>query len=210
MIQVKNLSKSYGNIKVLDNISITFESGKIYGLVGRNGSGKTMLLKSILGFVIPDEGYVEIDGKRIGRDIEVPDHIGAIIENPGFLMECSAFENLKYLAMIRRKIDDGQIRDIIRKVGLNPDDKKKVKGFSLGMKQRLGLAQALMEEPDILLLDEPMNGLDDMGVEDIREILLDYRNENHIIIMASHSKEDIALLCDEVYRMSLGKLQIQN
>lgn len=206
VIELHNLSKSYGNVKVLDDVNISFQTGKIYGLVGRNGSGKTMLLKCILGFVFPDTGDVTIKGKRIGIDIDIPDRVGAIIENPGFLLDSNAFQNLKYLAMIQKIIDDDQIRNILRRVGLDPDDKKKVKAFSLGMRQRLGLAQALMEEPDILLLDEPMNGLDDQGVLDMRNILLEYCNEDRVIIMASHSKEDIDLLCDEVYRMRAGKL----
>ncbi len=206
MIEINGLTKKYGKNTVLDDINISFSYGKIYGLVGRNGSGKTMLLKSILGFTIPDEGTVTIDGKVIGKDIDIPESIGAIIENPGFLLDRSAFQNLKYLAMISGGVQDEEIRDVIRLVGLDPDDKKKVKGFSMGMRQRLGLAQAMMENPQILLLDEPMNGLDDSGVDDMRRILLEYINPERVIIMASHSREDIEVLCDEVYRMTQGKM----
>lgn len=208
MIEIRGLTKSYGKNMVLDHVHITFQNGKIYGLVGRNGSGKTMLLRSILGFVQPDEGTVAIDGKVLGKDIDIPENVGAIIENPGFLLDNTAFQNLKYLAMIRNKIRDDEIRQAIRQVGLNPDDRKKVRGFSMGMRQRLGLAQALMEKPDILLLDEPMNGLDDQGVEDMRRILLEYKAPERVIIVASHSKEDIAILCDEVLRMSQGKISV--
>lgn len=206
MIEIKDLTKIYGETVVLDHVNVVFEKGKIYGLVGRNGSGKTMLMKCIMGFVRPEKGTVTIEGKIVGRDVDIPGSIGAIIENPGFLLDCSAFQNLKYLAMIRNAITDSEIREAICQVGLDADDKKKVKKFSMGMRQRLGLAQALMEKPCILLLDEPMNGLDDQGVEDMRRIILEYRRPDRVIIMASHSKEDIALLCDEVYRMSQGKL----
>ena len=164
-------------------------------------------MKSILGFVYPDEGEVLVDGKKTGKDKDVPGNVGAIIETPGFLLDSTAYQNLKYLAMIQNKVTDDQIRKVLDQVGLNADDKKKVRAFSLGMRQRLGLAQALMETPSILLLDEPMNGLDDQGVEDMRRILLEYKTSDRIIIVASHSKEDIELLCDEVYRMSRGKIE---
>lgn len=207
MIEIRELTKAYNKTVVLDHVSVTFETGKIYGLIGRNGSGKTMLMKSILGFVYPDEGEVLVDGKKIGKDKDVPENVGAIIETPGFLLDSTAYQNLKYLAMIQNKVTDDQIRKVLDRVGLNADDKKKVRVFSLGMRQRLGLAQALMETPSILLLDEPMNGLDDQGVEDMRRILLEYKAPDRIIIVASHSKEDIELLCDEVYRMSRGKIE---
>ena len=207
MIEIRELTKAYNKTVVLDHVSVTFETGKIYGLIGRNGSGKTMLMKSILGFVYPDEGEVLVDGKKTGKDKDVPGNVGAIIETPGFLLDSTAYQNLKYLAMIQNKVTDDQIRKVLDQVGLNADDKKKVRAFSLGMRQRLGLAQALMETPSILLLDEPMNGLDDQGVEDMRRILLEYKTSDRIIIVASHSKEDIELLCDEVYRMSRGKIE---
>lgn len=204
MIEIDQLTKKFGETTVLNEISMTLEPGKIYGLVGRNGSGKTMLMKHILGFVRPTSGTVRIDGKEIGRDIDIPDHIGAIIENPGFLPEYSAFYNLKLLAAIRGRISDRKIRDTIRLTGLDPDSKKHVGKFSLGMRQRLGLAQALMEDPDILLLDEPLSGLDNSGVEEMHRLLLKQRDEGRLLVIASHSREDIDVLCDEVFRFDRG------
>ena len=172
MIEIKDLTKSFDGVEVLSHISMTLESGKIYGLVGRNGSGKTMLMKHILGFVSPTSGTITIDGKVLGKDIDAPDNIGAIIENPGFLPGYSGFRNLKMLASIRHKISDEDIKNAIRLVGLDPESKKHVGKYSLGMRQRLGLAQALMEHPDILLLDEPLSGLDNDGVQEMYQILL--------------------------------------
>lgn len=147
-----------------------------------------------------------IDGKEIGKDIDMPQNVGAIIENPGFLPEYSGFKNLKFLAMIRGKISDKEIKDAIRLVGLDPDSKKHVGKYSLGMRQRLGLAQALMEHPDILLLDEPLSGLDNDGVEEMHRLLLAQKEQGRLIVLASHSKEDIAVLCDEVFRFDKGKM----
>ena len=166
MLEIENLTKTFGTQTVISDISMTLVSGKIYGLVGRNGSGKTMLMKMILGFVSPSSGSIKIEGKVLGKDISMPDRIGAIIENPGFLPEYSGFKNLKFLAMIHHKISNEEIRDAMRIVGLDPDSKKHVGKYSLGMRQRLGIAQAIMEDPDILLLDEPLNGLDNEGVEE--------------------------------------------
>lgn len=206
MIQIEQLTKKFGEATVLDNISMKLEPGQIYGLVGRNGSGKTMLMKHILGFVRPTSGRIVIDGKEIGRDIDMPQNVGAIIENPGFLPEYSAYKNLKFLAMIRGTIGDEEIRDAIRQVGLDPYSKKHVGKFSLGMRQRLGLAQALMENPDILLLDEPLSGLDNDGVEEMHRILLEQKEKGKLLVIASHSKEDIAVLCDEVFRFDKGRI----
>lgn len=206
MIEIKNLTKKFGKATVLDDISMSFEAGHIYGLVGRNGSGKTMLMKHILGFVYPTSGKVLVDGKEVGKDIDMPDNVGAIIENPGFLPEYSGFKNLKFLAMVRRKITDPQIKDAIRMVGLDPDSKKHVGKYSLGMRQRLGIAQALMEDPDILLLDEPLSGLDNDGVEEMHQLLLRLKERGMLIVLASHSKEDIEVLCDEVFRFDKGKM----
>ena len=206
MIEINQLTKKFGDATVLDSISMKLEPGKIYGLVGRNGSGKTMLLKHILGFVKPTSGSVHIDGKQIGKDIDMPENVGAIIENPGFLPEYSGFKNLKFLAMIRGKIGDQEIKDAIRLVGLDPESKKHVGKYSLGMRQRLGLAQALMEHPDILLLDEPLSGLDNDGVEEMHQILLKQKEQGRLLVVASHSKEDIAVLCDEVFKFDKGKI----
>ncbi len=206
MIQIENLCKKFGEAEVLHDISMTLEPGKVYGLVGRNGSGKTMLLKHILGFVHATSGKIMIDGKEIGKDIDMPQNVGAIIENPGFLPEYSGFKNLKFLAMIRGKISDQQIKDTIRLVGLDPDSKKHVGKYSLGMRQRLGLAQALMENPDILLLDEPLSGLDNDGVEEMHQLLLKQKELGKLLVVASHSKEDIEVLCDEIFRFDKGKM----
>ncbi|MEG0309054.1 MAG: ATP-binding cassette domain-containing protein [Clostridium sp.] len=210
MIEVNSLSKSFKDIEVLNDISINFEKGKIYGIVGRNGSGKSMLLKCLCGFVIPTGGFIKINNKTIGKDIDVPESVGIIIENPGFLPNYSAFKNLKILAMIKNKIGKDQIINTIDRVGLDPNSKKWVGKFSLGMKQRLGIAQAIMENPEMLILDEPMNGLDNDGVEDIRKLLLSLKEEGKLIIIASHNKEDINTLCDEVFSMDKGILSKVN
>ena len=190
-IEIKNLTKRYGEAEVLSNINMKLESGKIYGLVGRNGSGKTMLMKHILGFVKATQGTIFINGKAVGENDDMQENIGAIIENPGFLPEYSGFTNLKLLAMIQGKIKDEQIKDAIRLVGLDPESKKAVGKYSLGMRQRLGLAQALMENPDILLLDEPLSGLDNDGVQEMWKLFLKQKEDGKLIVLASHSKEDI-------------------
>ena len=175
-------------------------------LVGRNGSGKTVLMKMILGFIKPTSGTIKVNGKQVGKEIDIPDDIGAIIETPGFLPEYSAFQNLKLMAMIRGKITSERIRETIKLVGLDPDSKKHVGKYSLGMRQRLGIAQAIMEDPQILLLDEPLNGLDNEGVEEMRNVLLKQKEQGKLIIIASHSKEDIDILCDEIFRFDHGKI----
>lgn len=206
MIVINNLTKKYGDSIALDNIDLRMESGRIYGLIGRNGSGKTMLLRHIAGLTYPTDGYVEIDGKKIGSDIEAPDNIGAVIENPGFLLQFTGFRNLKLLALLRNKISEKEIKDAMKTVGLDPENPKKLSAYSLGMKQRLGLAQAIMEKPDILLLDEPMNGLDNEGVEQIRKVLIQQKAEGKTIILASHSREDIEILCDETILLDKGRI----
>ncbi len=167
-IIVEEISKSYKGINVLNHVSVSFEKGKIHGIIGRNGSGKTVLIKIICGLVRPDEGRVQVNGKVIGKDVDFPENIGVIIEAPGFLPSLSAYKNLDYLASLRGVIGKEQIRNAISMVGLDPDEKKHVGKYSLGMKQRLGLAQAIMENPEILILDEPMNALDKNGVTEIR------------------------------------------
>ena len=207
IIEVQDVTKSFKGATVLRQINISFEKGKIHGIIGRNGSGKTVLIKTICGLIHPDQGKVIVDGKVIGKDVDFPESIGAIIEAPGFLPSVSAFRNLSYLASLRGRIGRDEIRAAISFVGLDPDDKKAVGKYSLGMKQRLGLAQAIMEDPPILILDEAMNGLDKNGVAEIRELLLKMKNENRLIILASHNREDIEILCDEVYEMEDGILR---
>lgn len=206
-IQVKDLSLKIGSDVILEQINAEFESGKIYGLVGRNGSGKTMLMKCICGYIKPTEGEIWIDGKRLGKDMDFPEDLGTIIEVPGFIPYYSGMKNLKLLAGLRGRIGKRQIREAIEKVGLNPDLKKAVSKYSLGMRQRLGIAQAVMEDPAILVLDEPMNGLDVDGVEDIRRLLETWRQPGKLVILASHMEEDIRRLCDVVYRMEKGRLK---
>ena len=206
-IEVENLTKKFREAVVLDNVNATFETGKVHGLIGRNGSGKTMLMKCICGIVPYTSGDIRVNGKVIGRDIDIPENVGVIIETPGFLPNYSALENLRFLAKINNQITKEDIRRAISSVGLNPDDKKHVGKYSLGMRQRLGLAQAIMESPDILILDEPMNGLDKDGVADMRKYLLDLKGQGKTILIASHSAEDIDVLCDTVYEMDKGKLE---
>lgn len=206
MIEIKNLVKKFGDITVLDNINIKFEKGKIHGLVGRNGSGKTMLMKCICGFVPYTSGEIHVDGKIIGKEIDIPESCGIIIEIPGFLPEYSGYKNLKFLADIKGIAKKEDIINAIKIVGLDPDNKKHVGKYSLGMRQRLGLAQAIMEDPQLLILDEPMNGLDKNGVLDMRKCLLELKNKGKTMIIASHSAEDIEILCDTVCEMEKGVL----
>ncbi|MDD3230762.1 MAG: ATP-binding cassette domain-containing protein [Oscillospiraceae bacterium] len=209
-IQVNHVNKQFKEIKVLKDINVSFEKGKIHGLIGRNGSGKTVLMKCICGFMEPTSGSITVDGKQVGKDVDIPQNLGAIIEAPGFLPGYSGFRNLKFLADIQKKADSAQIEEMMERVGLDPKSKKHVSKYSLGMRQRLGIAQAIMEDPDILILDEPMNGLDNHGVEDIRKLLFDLKEEGKTILIASHSAEDIAVLCDTVHEMDAGVLsQVQ-
>jgi len=205
-IVLKNVNKSFRDNAVLTNVNANWEGGKIYGLVGRNGSGKTVLMKLICGFMPADSGEIIINGKPIPRSTAIPQGIGAIIEAPGFLPHCSGFKNLSFLASIQRKVGKQDIFRAMEMVGLDPRMRKRVGAYSLGMRQRLGLAQALMEDPPILILDEPMNGLDDSGIQMVREILMAEREKGKLIIMASHMKEDVDYLCDEVYRVHAGAL----
>ncbi len=206
MISIENLTKKFGDVTVLENINLSFRRGKIYGIVGRNGSGKTVLFKLMIGYLKPTSGRVIVCGEEIGKDRDFADNIGIIIETPGFLNSYTGYKNLEYLANIRHVIGRQEIRESMKMAGLDPDSNKKVGKYSLGMKQRLGIAQAIMENPGILILDEPMNGLDHQGAADVRKILMRLRDEGKTIILASHNKEDIEILCDEVYEMDQGRL----
>ena len=207
MIELTKVTKAFKNEEVLKETTIEFEKGKITGIVGRNGSGKTVLMKIICGLLKPTTGTVVVNGQRIGKDVDFPGDIGIIIETPIFVPYQSAMTNLKNLAAIRGKIKDDRIREVIRMVGLNPDDKKRVGKFYLGMRQRLGIAQAIMEDPSLLVLDEPMNGLDKDGVEDMRQLFKQLKEEGKTILLCSHNAEDIAVLCDEVYEMEKGEIK---
>ncbi|MCH5209189.1 MAG: ATP-binding cassette domain-containing protein, partial [Oscillospiraceae bacterium] len=198
VIEVKDVDLTLKKNKILKNVSAHFERGKIHGLIGRNGSGKTMLMKCVCGFVKPTGGVIRVDGKQIGKDCDFPENVGIIIETPGFIPYYSGLKNLKLLAGLRGKITVDEIKSTMRKVGLDPDLKRHVGKYSLGMRQRLGLAQAIMEDPNLLILDEPMNGLDKDGVKDMRQYLLDLKAQGKTILIASHSAEDIDVLCDTV------------
>ena len=207
VIKVDELSMCFGEEQVLKTVSCKFQEGLIYGIVGNNGSGKTVLMKCICGFLIPTSGYVEVDYKRIGKDIDFPENIGIIIETPGFLPNLTGVKNLEILASLQGKIGKETLRDTIRKVGLDPDLNKPVAKYSLGMRQRLGIAQAIMEDPAILILDEPFNGLDKRGVAQIHALILRLKARNKTILLSSHSQHDIDVLCDVVYEMDAGEMR---
>lgn len=204
IIDVKNVSLTIGKTQILKSINVSFEQGKIHGLIGRNGSGKTMLMKCICGFIKPTSGEIFVDGKRVGKDVDFPQNMGIIIETPGFIPYYSGYKNLKLLAGLNNKIGKVQVRESMRQVGLEPDLRRHVRKYSLGMRQRLGLAQAIMENPDLLILDEPFNGLDKDGVKEMREYLLSYKEQGKTILICSHSAEDISVLCETVHEMDKG------
>ena len=204
MVEVQNVTKSFKKKVVLEDVSAYFGEGMIHGIIGRNGSGKTVLLKCICGFLSVDRGGITVDGRKVRHS--TPQDIGIILETPGFIQNKSGYHNLKMLASIRGKIGKTELRDVMEKVGLDADEKKAVRKYSLGMRQRLAIAQAIMESPKLLLLDEPMNGLDKTGVQEIRKILLELKEEGITIIMASHYVEDIDVLCDTVWEMEQGSI----
>lgn len=206
MVDVKNVSLMIGKNEILKSVTVSFEKGKIHGLIGRNGSGKTMLMKCICGFIKPTQGLIIVNGKRVGTDCDFPDSIGIIIETPGFIPYYSGYKNLKLLADLKKKITGEQVKAAMRHVGLDPEMKRHVRKYSLGMRQRLGLAQAIMENSDMFILDEPMNGLDKDGVADMRKYLLELKEQGKTILIASHSTEDIEVLCDTVCEMDKGVL----
>ncbi len=205
-IELKSVQKIIENETVLNNISIKIESGKIYGFVGKNGSGKTMLFRLMAGLIKANEGQLLIDGKEVKFNEEYPLSIGLMIENSGLYKEFTGKENLKLLASIRNKIGNVEIEEAIKKVGLEPNDKRIVKKYSLGMRQRLVFAQAIMEKPDVLLLDEPTNALDKNGVDVIRQLILEEKNRGAIVCLASHNEGDIGMLCDEIYNIERGEI----
>ena len=204
MIEIKEVTKSFREVRALDRISMQMEKGKIYGLVGRNGSGKTVLLKCICGFMQPDTGEIRVRG-QVHRN-SYPEKIGIILEEPGFIDSASGQKNLEILSAMGVGLTKEQIREVLVTVGLDPDSKKKVKHYSLGMRHRLGIAQAIMEKPDILLLDEPMNGLDIEGVTEMRRLFLKLKEEGTTIVLASHYREDIEALCDETWTLDRGTI----
>lgn len=201
IIILEKATKIFKAEVVFENISVAFEKGKVYGIIGRNGSGKSVFFKCICGLMPLTAGLVRVNGKIVGKYMEIPSDIGIIIERPGFMQHYSGFKNLKMLAKIHGKATDSTICATMRKVGLDPDNKKWVEKYSLGMLQRLGIAQAILESPELLILDEPMNGLDESGVAEIREIFQSLKAQGVTILMTSHNADDISSLCDETYIM---------
>ena len=208
MIDVNGVSLTIGTSRILRDVSLTAGPGEIVGLIGRNGSGKTMLLRCIAGLVRPTAGTVTADGIVVGRDRDFLPSSGIIIETPGFMSYYSGMRNLMLLAGIRGKAGREEVREAVRLAGLDPDDRRPVRKYSLGMRQRLGIAQAVMEAPEYLLLDEPMNGLDGEGLADMRELFISLKNKGKTLIIASHSREDIEILCDRVYEMDKGRIAL--
>ncbi len=206
MIEIKNLTKTIKHSTVLSDINLILPNATIVGLQGINGSGKTMLIRSIAGLIQPTQGAVIVDGKTLRKDIAFPPSIGALIENPAFLDTYSGFDNLKMLASFKKKLNDNDIRDALSLVGLNPHDKRKYKKYSLGMKQRLGIAAAVMEQPDIVLLDEPTNALDEQGVETLKNIILTQKKRGATVVVASHDRQFLESIADIIHRFKDGKL----
>lgn len=205
-IVIRDCTKKLNDVRVLDTVNAEFTSGVAYGIVGKNGSGKSMLFKAICGFVRLDSGMIFVNEQVVGKDIDFPQDIGFVIESPGFIEETSGLQNLRILASIRERITDDQVCASMNLVGLDPDDRKAVKKYSTGMRQRLAIAQALMEDPPILILDEPFNGIDKKGVTKIQEILLDQKQKGKMLLLSSHLPDDIALICDRVFEMEEGRL----
>lgn len=205
-IEIKNVTKIIKHNTVIDNVSLTVNSGKITGLKGVNGSGKTMLMRLVSGLILPTSGEILINGEMLGKDITFPRSIGTLIENPAFLDNYSGFQNLKLLASIQGKISDEEIREAIIAVELNPDDKKKFRKYSLGMKQRLGIAAAVMEHPDIIILDEPTNALDSDGVQMVKRILQTEKERGALILISCHDLDVLKELSDVIYLMNVGRL----
>lgn len=206
IIEIKHLTKIIKGQVILNDINLMLEAGKIHGFIGRNGSGKTMLFKAICGFIKPTMGWINVEGNQIGSDIDFPQNTGIMIENPSFILEYSAFKNLKLLSEINNIIKDQDICNILVRVGLDPQTHQKIRTFSLGMKQRLAFAQAIMEYPDILILDEPMNSLDKDGILTARNIIKEMREKGTTVLICSHINDDIYDLCDQIYVLEQGKI----
>ena len=206
IIELENVSKSFSRHRVLDGVSLTVEAGTTIGIVGSNGSGKSVLFQIICGFYTPDSGSVRVRGETLGKGRDFPENIGVLINAPGFIGPDTGIQNLRYLAAIRGVIGDREIRDAMRKVGLDPEDRTKVEHYSLGMKQKLALAQAIMEGQDILILDEPFNALDYKTYNDVKEIIRILQAEGKTILLTSHNYEDLESLCQKIYVMADGRL----
>lgn len=210
IIKLSNISKYYSKKVILDNISLNLKEGFVYGFTGNNGSGKSLLFKIICGFSKPTKGKIEVNSKTIGDDINFIENSGVLIENPDFIPSLSGFENLEMLAQINKTINDEDIFTALKQLGLDPQNKLKVSKYSLGMKQRLRIAQAIMEKPSILILDEPMNGLDKHGVELVFDLIKKEKEKGTTILLTSHIRDDINILCDEIFNLDEGKLTHKN
>lgn len=208
VIEVNNASKAFSGRTILNNVQLNVDKGKTVGIVGGNGSGKSVLFKTICGFIRPDNGQVKIRGKVLGEGVDFPENVGVFINSPGYIEIYSGFKNLQYLAAINGNISDEKIKETMNSVGLNPDNKTKVKDYSLGMKQKLGIAQAIMEDQDILILDEPFNALDYKTYNDMKDIIKSLQANDRTILLTSHHFEDIEELCDEVYLIIDGELKV--
>ncbi len=206
-IEIRDVTKTIKSALILDRVTLTLESGRIYGLQGPNGSGKTMLMRLVAGLIRPTKGEVLIDGRRLGRDMDFPPSLGLLIENPAFLPEYTGKRNLELLAGLQNRIGDGEIRTAMTDAGLDPDDRRKYRKYSLGMKQRLGIAAAVMEKPELLLLDEPTNALDEGGVEEICRLIRRERDRGALVIAACHDRELLEGLADELYTVAEGRVE---
>lgn len=207
-IEVNHVYKSFGKEQVPMDVNFSIPPGSIYGVVGNNGSGKTVLMKCICGFMKCDRGKIVVNGRQVGKEVDFPDRLGVIIETPGFIPNLTGYKNLKILAALKGRIGKSDIRETLQRVGLDPDMKKPVSKYSLGMRQRLGIAQAIMEDPKVLVLDEPFNGLDRYGVVEIRALLKDLKADGKSILLASHNAQDIEELCDHVKDLMLERNEI--
>lgn len=208
MLEIKGLTKKFKQRTVLRDINLSLKFGNIYGFIGANGSGKSVFFKTICGFLKPDKGTVTVNDKTIGKEIDFLPSLGVVIEKPGFIENYNQFDNLKYLAQINNIIDDKKIIEVIRRVGLDINNKEKVKTFSLGMRQRLAIAQAIMEDQKIIILDEPFNGLDKNGCNQIKNLLMELKSPDRLILLTSHIEGDIDSLSDYIFEFSDGKISL--
>ena len=206
-IVVENLVKTIKDALILDHINLVMESGKIYGLRGNNGCGKTMLMRAICGLILPTEGKVLIDNKELHREIQVPPSIGVLIENPSFLPQYTGYRNLEMLGDLSDGISKDDIRISMERVGLNPEDKRVYRKYSLGMKQKLGIANAIMGEPDVIILDEPINALDEESTGRIKTVLKELAEKGKLILVACHDREELEFLSDVIYEMKDGRIE---
>lgn len=207
IVKCESIGKIIRGVEVLKDINIVMESGKVYGFWGKNGCGKTMLMRVISGLIRPTTGSVSFDEKVLWKDISFPESMGIMIENPAFLNEYTGYDNLKILASIKERIGEKEIRQTLADVGLDPDDKRKYRKYSLGMKQRLGVACAVMENPAVVILDEPINALDESGVELVRKLFVRLKERGSLVIVACHDREEMNILADEIFVMGEGRVE---